>query len=967
MMKLRKFLAQVIAVAMIVSSMGLVAFAANNVAAVTANGVTTEYAKVQEAFDAAYASDATEVEIVLLPGTIDENATINQKKDQNVVIKGSAGTVYTGTIQIDGRGGNTNPETLTIDGITFDSSAATASRDIIVNPKKINGGNDYSYPHNVTIQNCNFIGNLDYDIVAAKVITGENIDFYNCTGTDMHSMYQASGNVTTSEVGIVDGCTVVNSKGGFSLGTNCRYNVSNTTIEAFKDYALRWNTNDKGSVVTVTNCDLKAPTAIAVRGKTQDQAKATITDSVLVSTNGGAPIAKDAGKEADAVNIAIFAEGNYWGGSEPVISNIDFEVVTYFADEAKTEMKVVETSDVVAFIDANANGLIDADEATFTSAKDAIESAADGEIVDLLGKTVMVKNLPADPTNARRWFDTDGKAIAITNGTFDLTGTNASDSVFRLEKVDTHLVFDNVDFVKGTEGSVLYFANLQDADTTVVFIECEFDLDGGVKFFVANTSGGRIFVEDCEISNVGGNFFYRGGATVTNCNYVGEDDRFIHACAYPTVLDNTDVVTDAICVIAANGTIAISNDSKVEATDVYNYHASTAPEYTADHITVDATSSLISENIDLDLINDATAGEVISKADSVELVFVEDTTAELDNSVWDIVLVGSDAEIINRLNSADFTFELVAEDDMDYEIAETNSEVEINNVNNDKNRFEFHYKGKKDVTTDTSDRIKLGTVTFTGYGKFNFTVKAADTNAVHATTLNDNIVDTFTAAAGTLVVNNTSENTDGDTDFGTIGSEIIAPTSDLFINVDFPNAVANKTTAYQSMKVTVTGEDIKDIVFDLGSDMVMPTVDQDNKSDEIYKAEFVNGGYVINVANVLTQNTAYDIKVEGAGYRTAHYTVNMQETKSKTINFWNNVKDAEADVEAGKMKQTKNFLAGDIVKDSKINTYDLSAVVSYFGETDLVGNNNAYAKYDLNRDGFIDSKDVAIVLVSWGN
>ena len=56
-------------------------------------------------------------------------------------------------------------------------------------------------------------------------------------------------------------------------------------------------------------------------------------------------------------------------------------------------------------------------------------------------------------------------------------------------------------------------------------------------------------------------------------------------------------------------------------------------------------------------------------------------------------------------------------------------------------------------------------------------------------------------------------------------------------------------------------------------------------------------------------------------------------------------------------------MAGDIVKDSKINTYDLSAVVSYFGETDLVGNNNAYAKYDLNRDGFIDSKDVAMVLV----
>ena len=90
-------------------------------------------------------------------------------------------------------------------------------------------------------------------------------------------------------------------------------------------------------------------------------------------------------------------------------------------------------------------------------------------------------------------------------------------------------------------------------------------------------------------------------------------------------------------------------------------------------------------------------------------------------------------------------------------------------------------------------------------------------------------------------------------------------------------------------------------------------------------------------------------------------------TEDKMLNFWNNVKDADAVVE-GKFMQKKNFLAGDIVKDNKINTYDLSAVVSYFGEEGLSETNNkGYAKYDLNRDGLIDSKDVAIVLVSWGN
>ena len=74
------------------------------------------------------------------------------------------------------------------------------------------------------------------------------------------------------------------------------------------------------------------------------------------------------------------------------------------------------------------------------------------------------------------------------------------------------------------------------------------------------------------------------------------------------------------------------------------------------------------------------------------------------------------------------------------------------------------------------------------------------------------------------------------------------------------------------------------------------------------------------------------------------------------LNFWNNVKDADG----------ADFLAGDIVKDNTINVYDLSAVVSYFGRTNDTSAYSKYARYDLNRDGKIDSKDVAYVLVSWG-
>lgn len=65
------------------------------------------------------------------------------------------------------------------------------------------------------------------------------------------------------------------------------------------------------------------------------------------------------------------------------------------------------------------------------------------------------------------------------------------------------------------------------------------------------------------------------------------------------------------------------------------------------------------------------------------------------------------------------------------------------------------------------------------------------------------------------------------------------------------------------------------------------------------------------------------------------------------------------------MKTT--FLAGDVLKDGQINQYDKSYVNSYFGETCSDKTKIwSYVKYDLNRDGNVDSRDSAIVLVSYG-
>ncbi len=205
----------------------------------------------------------------------------------------------------------------------------------------------------------------------------------------------------------------------------------------------------------------------------------------------------------------------------------------------------------------------------------------------------------------------------------------------------------------------------------------------------------------------------------------------------------------------------------------------------------------------------------------------------------------------------------------------------------------------------------------------------------------------------------------GTDDFGgVIDGTFYVGVKQLTVNVIFPNAVDNKAIAYQDMQVVVSGGDLANaITIDLGADASKTEITEANKTDATYEAKFINGAYVVEVVNALTENIAYNVTVSGAGYRTARYTVTM--TDNKELTFWNNVMDNDAYIEEGQEigKGKLNFLAGDILEDNKINIYDLSAVVSYFGKT---GNTtNGYAQYDLNRDTVVDSKDVAYVLVSW--
>ncbi|MDY3929374.1 MAG: dockerin type I domain-containing protein [Clostridia bacterium] len=325
-----------------------------------------------------------------------------------------------------------------------------------------------------------------------------------------------------------------------------------------------------------------------------------------------------------------------------------------------------------------------------------------------------------------------------------------------------------------------------------------------------------------------------------------------------------------------------------------------------------------------------------------------------ETSEYDIVLKALDGLKINRFMSTDLTFEMnVTSGALGYTVTPA---ANINLIDKNDGRYEFNLNGII-ASGITGADIVIGTVTFEGNGSVKFGVKTVATNIVNTAKAENNIVDNYTTAGdgtttGLLKLNNDVTN-------GVINETFTAPKKDLTVSVAFNNPIENEAdndVDYQSMMITISGGDLdgkKEIK--LGSDNADVTFDSATNT------------YTTTVSDLLTQNVSYMVTVSGEGYRTTRYNVTM--TSNKTLNFWNNVMDSDVNVEEYNAASAKKvtFLAGDIVKDNNINIYDLSAVVSYFGKTELktATDYDKFVKYDLNRDGKIDSKDVAYVLVSW--
>ena len=656
--------------------------------------------------------------------------------------------------------------------------------------------------------------------------------------------------------------------------------------------------------------------------------------------------------------------GGYDTPSGVTVSNVTIENVVNYGGEPLMSYSV-------AIDDGTA-------QKCYPTLDDAIADAAGAEIVLLKDAELNTKlnnatiniNLNGYTMNVNVGANYIIGGNSISNGTIDISNASSSQNIFGLAQCATPattLTMDNVTFIGDGFNSgyaVFEIGNsgaevaLNIIDSTINLKNDNADQGGFVKGYGANCVL-EIINTDVTLDNTD-MFGVNVAANIVDSKFVVNNLTDTAFRNFGGTIANSVISIDnsgnGIRNSGAEYDLAIENNSSVVISGSTNTEEGKIGDLVLAAgctVDVDDTSELLVETSSIANGDDAT-GNVVPKADKVYVQFKEVATDADETKLYDIVLVGANAEKINELASADLTFEFngipaVGSKNINCEIAAKEG-VMLTKLDN---RYMFNCNGI-DLHEETDNKIVIGTVTVTGYGTFTFKTSDVPTNAVYATEIRDSIVDEFKTAAATLVINEEME-ASGEPDDGMVGkieSEIKVPTRKLTVNVDFPNAVVDNAVAYQDMKVEIAGNiDGKNqtVTYNLGTN--------ENSMNS-------NGSYKV-VEEKTVVNNKYTVTVSGAGYRTVSYTVTMDD--NKTLNFWNNVKDDAQPVEEKKTTGFVNttFLAGDIVKDANINIYDLSAVVAYFGTA--TNNDVKYSKYDLNRDGDIDSKDVAYVLVSWNN
>lgn len=600
----------------------------------------------------------------------------------------------------------------------------------------------------------------------------------------------------------------------------------------------------------------------------------------------------------------------------------------------------------------------------YKTLEDAFAVASDGDTI------VLAKDATPALTSQRKItkasvIDLNGKTLKLAEddlyfGTTTFKDGNivvdpsvkASTAVLWMFENQT-LTLDNVKLtatgVKGTylignNGGTGSAINLLNGTSIIV----DNDATTGLGTIIAdNGTGNSVTIKDSYINvkNIDGRF------------YLGGKDGSVS-------IENSTLALDGVkegFYLRAGQDLAIegTSDVNVKLNDTKGRYGINITDATANYSVAD--TSIVNASI-----YRAPAADGSNLADTVNLAFEPTDNQNVYNIYVEATKPG---QTINRLSAVQLKFELKSDTNMSYTLAPvkgvslTNAIDEAGIDTKVEDIYVFNFTGENGVADMTGAKIQIGTVTFGGYGKFDFKVVASEGNytaKAKTAEATDNIIAEYVP-----VVENAKQGL-FDLDASALtGAEVVEVRRDVVVNIAFNNNLkdsAANIADYNQMKVTLTGSNGKTYESEVCFDGANVTSYTNEQATLTFSVE---------------ANTRYTVTVSGAGYRTVRYTTLVDESdEALELNFWNNAlenadrTERTEEIEAGVARSAKSvtFLAGDISPDNTIDKYDLAAVVSYFGYDNLKSDAKYYgfAKYDLNRDGHIDADDIATVLISWG-
>ena len=438
---------------------------------------------------------------------------------------------------------------------------------------------------------------------------------------------------------------------------------------------------------------------------------------------------------------------------------------------------------------------------------------------------------------------------------------------------------------------------------------------------------------------------------VSNCTPVAVTNCYIEGGAAIQTTSSTDVtftnnVVDVVGYVIRTGQNSDATNTKANITFTGNNVETTGTVLDLRN----STSAILFENNEIDAVNVFTSmnsdntkiNEIVVTEEKILDELVKDDLNKISLKLtlgYEMVEPGlydiiiTGSDNINELVAAEITFENNSKT-----VANEDMQYEIIGANDftvEKSiqlDDTFGFRLVDGAERKSGKKIVIGQVKFHGMGNINFT---ATYGKAVATKEGTNIEDYYTTDNASLI---TSSITNGG---------VVEAKRDVVVNVAYNHALENVWTDSQ---ITVTLKD---------------------GFGNVKTADITSG--IVTFEDV--QLGRLTVTLEAPGFRKFVYNTTLEEGADEddalVLNFWNNVKrataeDPEAEIEEGKGLTNKNFLVGDIVMDYIVDKYDLAAVTSYYGMYGIQ-NNEKFLMYDLNRDGNIDIIDVAFVLHTLNN